>query len=73
MRLSRPGPRPRRPVFTGTPEQYRHLCESWGADAAKCMVNGEPDRAFYSAELAARFAFKGNLVERMDAAPSGKE
>lgn len=54
--------RPRRPRFSGTPDEWRYLVEAWGLDAVRLMRAGN-DTARYSAALAARFARKGGLVE----------
>jgi len=54
----------KRPIlerFSGKPEHWLYLVQSWGEDAAGLMRAGD-DRARYSAELAARFAHKGGFV-----------
>lgn len=50
----------RRRRFVGSPEQWRYLTESWGLDAVTLMMAAD-DRAYYSAQLAMRFARKGGF------------
>lgn len=54
--------RPRTPVFSGTPEEWRYLVDAWGRDAVRLMRLAD-DGAQYSAALAVRLAHKGHLID----------
>ena len=53
--------RPRRPLFSGQPHEWMELIEAWGVDACELMRRCD-DRAYYSAQLAMRFARKAGLL-----------